>query len=252
MLNPFRTLGSTFRDLFDEFLLLIMCNLIWMAVCAPLWWFALIISGAGAPLFGVLIALLGVVPAGPATLALTVVSLRISEGRATSVGDFLRAFRTFPRQGWALMGGWIAGVLILLFNMSFYLGWQDLIGGLMLGIWFYALLVWMALLIYAFPLLLLQEEPNLRLVVRNAALMALGRPVFTGVTLLLMGVWVGLSVVLVVPVLMITVAVLNLWSVRATVALIEFQRARQEAEAAAATPNPPSEERGRKGQVRPK
>jgi Tfp pilus assembly protein PilX len=68
----------------------------------------------------------------------------------------------------------------------------------------------------------------------------------------MMALLVGLSLFLVIPVFLITAALLNLWSVRATTALIEYQRARQEAEEAAAANAPPAEERGRKGQVRPK
>ncbi len=252
MLNPFRALGQTLRDLFDEFLLLIICNLIWVVFCLPLWWFAFVLATADALVPAVIVALLGILPAGPATTALTTVTLRISEGRATTIADFFRGLRVYPRQSWALMAIWVTGILLVLFNFRFYLDWQNSLSGLLLGFWVYVTLVWCALLIYAFPLLLLQDTPDLRLIGRNAGLMVLSRPLFTGATMIMMGVLVGGSAFLVVPVLLITFALLNLWSVRATTALIEYQRARQEAEAAAAGNALPTEERGRKGQVRPK
>lgn len=250
MLNPFSALGRTLRDLFDEFLLLILCNLLWVVLCVPLWWVAFVLALDGALVPALVFALLGVLPAGPATTALTSVTLRISEGRATTIGDFFRGLRLYPRPGWALAAIWVAGLMLVLFNFRFYVNWNNTFGGLLLGFWVYALIVWFALLVYAFPLLLLQERPDLRLIARNAGLMVLGRPLYTGATLLMMGVLVGLSAFLVIPWLLITVALLNLWSVRATTALIEYQRARQEAEAEAEAP--PAEERGRKGQVRPK
>jgi uncharacterized membrane protein YesL len=252
MLNPFRALGKTLRDLFDEFLLLILCNLCWVVLSVPLWWLAYGLAWSGAFVPAVLVAMLGVLPAGPATMALTTVSLRVSEGRASTIADFFRGLRTYPRQAWALTAIWVAGMLLILFNFRFYFTWPGVIGGLILGVWVYLFLIWFALLIYAFPLLLLQERPDLRLVARNAGLMVLGRPLFTGVNMALMGVLVALSVVFVIPFLLITASLLNLWSVRATTALIEYQRARQEAAAEATAAAPPAEERGRKGQVRPK
>jgi uncharacterized membrane protein YesL len=252
MLNPFRALGRTLRDLFDEFLLLILCNLFWVVLCGPLWWVATILAMDGALVPAVIMAFLGVLPAGPATTALTSVTLRVSEGRATTIGAFFRGLRLHPRPSWVLMAIWVAGIVLVLVNFRFYLNWQSTIGGLLLGFWVYVLIVWFAMLVYAFPLLLLQERPDLRLVARNAGLMMLSRPLYTGATLIMMAGLVGISLFLVVPFVLITFALLNLWSVRATTALIEYQRARQEAETAAAAAASPADERGRKGQVRPK
>lgn len=250
MLNPFRALGKALRDLFDEFLPMTVGNLLW-AVCAlPLWWVATGALLQGYWLMAIVIAMLGVLPAGPATAGLFAMADKVADGRAVKVGDFFAGLRQYARPGWAIVGVATASFLLIVYNLSFYLGVSNLLGGIMLGLWLYALIFWIGLLVYAPALIFLQDTPSLRLIARNAALMAVGRPVFTFLTIVLMVAIVILSVFLMVPVFLFTVAFLALWSLSATRQLIDDARRRREAAEDAAAP--PPEERGRKGQVRPK
>jgi uncharacterized membrane protein YesL len=250
MINPFRPLGAAMRDLFDEVLLLGGCNLLWCLICLPLLWAAYLALSLGAPVAAACLAMLAVLPAGPATAALTYVAQRVSEGRATKLGEFFGALRRYARASWALLAIWMGGLLIILFDIGFYAGVGNFVGALVLGLWAYLLLMWLALLIYIFPLLIMQEQFSLRQIARNALLMVLGRPIFTLLNLALMLVLLGLATYLVVPVVLIGVALLNIWSLRATRTLIEDAQRRREA--AAGLPTAPAEERGRRGQVRPK
>lgn len=250
MLNPLRALGKSLRDLFDDFLLLAVCNLLWAVLSLPLWWVALVPLLQGAWLLAGAIALLGVLPAGAATAGLFYVAHKVADGRAAKVADFFAGMRQYARPGWALMGVATASFLLISYNLSFYTGVGNLFGAIMLGLWLYGLIFWLGLLLYAPALIFLQEEPDLRLVARNAFLMALGRPIFTFLTLAMMLAIVLLSAFLIVPLFLVTVALLALWSVNAARQLIaDSRRRREEAEAKTATP---PEERGRKGQVRPK
>lgn len=250
MVNPFRPFGKAVRDLFDDFLLLALCNLLWAILCLPLWWVALGLMASGALLFGILVAMLGVLPAGPATVGLFYIAYRVVDGRASKLSDFFAAMRSYARPGWILMAVATASLLLIGYNLGFYIGVSNLFGGIMLGLWLYGLIFWLGLLLYAPALLFLQEEPNLRLVGRNAFLMALGRPIFTFITLVLMLFIVGLSLFLVVPIFVVTIALLAVWSVHAAKQLVDdARRRREEAEARGALP---SDEKGRKGQVRPK
>jgi len=253
MANPFRVLWSAVRDLFDEFFLLLVCNLIWIALSGPLFYFAYLFLDVGLLGPAALVALLGVLPAGPATAGLSAVSHRVTDGRAIKLADFFGGMRSHARQGWVVMGIFVLGLLLILFNLGFYFGSEGMLGGLMLGLWIYLLLFWCSMLIYSFPLLFLQERPELRTMARNAALMVVTRPVFTIATLLLMLFILGLSAAVVVPLVLISAALLNLWSTRATRHLIELAEARRAAAAEqAATQAPAVEDKGRRGQVRPK
>jgi uncharacterized membrane protein YesL len=251
MLNPFRALGKALRDLFDEFLPLVVVNLLWALFSLPVWWFALAALLQGAWVVATVVALLGVLPAGPATAGLFAIAFKVADGRAVKLGDFFSGMRQFARPGWAVVGVATATLLLILYNLSFYANVGNLFGGVMLGLWLYGLIFWLGLLIYAPALVVLQDTPDLRMVARNAFLMALGRPIFTFLTLVLMVLIVGLSVFLVVPIFFFTISYLALWSVNATRTLVDDARRRREA-AEAATPPLPPEERGRKGQVRPK
>lgn len=249
MLNPFRALGKALRDLFDDFLLLTVCNLLWAALSLPLWWAALLPLLNGAWLLAFAIALLGVLPAGPATAGLFYVAHRVADGRAAKIRDFFHGMRQYARQGWVIVGIATASFILIFYNLSFYTRVDNIFGAIMLGLWLYGLIFWLGLLLYAPALVFLQEEPDLRLVARNAFLMALGRPIFTFLTIVLMLAIVLLSLFLVVAPFLITVALLALWSISAARQLIDDARRRREAaEGAAAAP----EEKGRKGQVRPK
>jgi uncharacterized membrane protein YesL len=253
MINPFRPLGSALRDLFDDFLLLIGCNLLWALLSLPIWILAYSLLGAGVPLLAGFAALVGVLPAGPATIALYAVAYRVADGRASKMADFFAAMRQHARIGIVLTAIAVFGLVVILFNLGFYLSVNNLFGGLMLGVWLYLLISWLGVLIYAFPLVFLQEQPALRLIARNSVLMALGRPIFTVLTLLLMVILFLVSAYLLVPVLLFTTAFLSVWATRATKTLIDDARRRRElAAATAASQQVGTDEKGRKGQVRPK
>jgi uncharacterized membrane protein YesL len=250
MLNPFRALGKALRDLFDDFLPLTVANLLWVLFSLPLWWAALGLLLQGVWLLAAVFAMVGVLPAGPATAGLFYIAYKVADGRAVKLGDFFTGMRQYARPGWAVVAVATGSFMLIVYNIGFYLSVTNLFGGVMLGLWLYALIFWIGLLIYAPALIFLQDAPSLRLVARNAFLMALGRPIYTFLTIVLMVALVVLSVVLIVPVFLFTIALLALWSLGATRTVVDEARRRREA--AELVTAPPSEERGRKGQVRPK
>ncbi len=258
MIRAFRALGKAIKDVFEELLLLIMCNLIWALISLPLLLAAYItLADLQNIWLAVLLSLLAVLPMAPATAGLYVVAHRTSEGRVSKIGDFFGGMRRYALPAWRTLGIWMIGFIIILVDLQFYAGVTNFVGSLILGLWFWLLVIWLGLLIYIFPLILLQEQPSLRIIARNAFLMTLGRPIFTLITLVLMGALVLICVIfplLTVLIPLILVALLAQWSMRATQELIKEAEERQaaaqakaEAEAARAT-----EEKGRRGQVRPK
>ncbi|MCS6883393.1 MAG: hypothetical protein RMK84_10160 [Oscillochloridaceae bacterium] len=251
MRNPFQALGAALRDLFDEVFLLLVGNLIWATLSLPLWALALSALAQGAPLAALLAGALGVLPVGLANAGLFYVACRVTDGRATKVADFFAGMRRYLQPALLITLIAAGGALLILFNLGFYLRMNSLLGGFLLGLWLYLSLFWLGLTLYAFPLLMLQEVPSLRLIGRNALLLALGRPIYTFVTLLLMGALLLISLILVAPLALITPAFLALWATRATRALIADARRQGEEAGAGAAGSPPAEEGGREGQARP-
>lgn len=222
MLNPLRPLGRAIGDLFDDILLLLGCNLLWVCMCGPLWALAFVALLDGLAWFAALVALVGVLPAGPATLGLVAVVQRVAEGRATTLRTFFAGMHDYARAGWALGGLWVAGMLLVWLNLGFYSqseGWWAVV---LSGLWLYALLFWLGILIYAPALTILYAQPTPGLVLRDSAMLLVRYPFFSFINLLLMGLACLVSLILLVPVLFFTISLLALWGMRATMLLLAY------------------------------
>lgn len=113
-----------------------------------------------------------VITGPPATLALFYVANRLARGEVTDPGDFIAAFRRYFKPAWR----W--GLLNLL--VVFFLVGDFVITGRLLdpplsqliqGFYLQALLFWLFLQLYLLPFLLEQEQPQVRLALRNALVM---------------------------------------------------------------------------------
>jgi uncharacterized membrane protein YesL len=250
-MSTFTTFWLSIKDLFDELFALMIVNLLWVAISAPLAVAAglLIYTGSLGP--GVLVALLAVLPAAPATAGLYTVVQRVAEGRVATWRLFFTGFREYLMPSWRVYGLWAIGLMLILVNVQFYNRISSNIGQFLSILFLYVLLVWLALLIYIGPLLLLQNDKRIRVIARNAFLMAVGRPIFTLVTLIMMAVIFVASIWLVILPFILTFAFLALWSFRATTRLIADAEARRAArEEKVAADQPPA--KGRGGQIRPR
>lgn len=256
----FRALWTSFRDVYDELMLLIVCNLLWVVIAGPLLALTFIstLSGLSVPegaglvywALVVIMALVASVPLGLASAGLASVSYRITEGLASSWRDFFAGLRRHARMATAASAIWMAALIVILVDIYFYSGLGTTIGAVMTIFWLYLLVIWFALLIYIYPLLVLQDRPQLRTLGRNLMVLALGRPVFTLFTLALMAVIVVLSIFVPLLPLIITFALLAQWGFRATLLLIKEMEDRRAAEAEAETNVEDVKDKGRKGQIR--
>lgn len=251
-MNIFRTFWKSVRELFDDLFVLAIVNVLWVLINA----IAFLIVGVAAStgsfgLIGVAL-LLGVISLGPSTAGLYVIAERVTEGRTSSWRDFIAGLRANAKLGWQVYGLWMLGLVVLLFNLQFYSLNGSQISAFVSVVILYFMLVWFGILIYLGPLMLLQTDKRLRTIARNAVLMAIGRPIFTLVTLVMMAIILITSIWLVILLFMATFSFLALWGFRATLTLIAEAEARrtQAAEKAAAADVAPS--KGRGGQVRPR
>lgn len=258
-MNPFRVFWLSARDTFEDLLPLTLIGAIWLLVVLPLPLLSGGFAVGGAPFGAAALLMLTTLPMGTASAGLTVIAQRIHEGRTVSWGDFVAGARQHYRFGWQVYGAWLAGLLILLVNAAFYAQMDAPIGIYLMLLFAYLLVAWVSLLIYLGPLALLQERPSVRLAFRNAFVLAFGRPLFTIVTQVLMGILVFLSMwPPLLLLLLIMPALLAVWGFRATVTLIADAEARRQAQqereraATMTTANLPATEKGRGGQIRPR
>lgn len=200
MALAFRVAVDTVRDLFEEMFLLIVCNVIWVMAIVP------------------------VVTLPAATGALFCVTHKIAEGRGAALSDFRAGFRTYFRQSSLL--GLVNGLVILIFvsNATFYGRYSGLAFRLIQLFFWYVLILWLLGQLYVFPLLLEQEEPSLRLAIRNALVLLFRHPLFSLVIGLAALLIAGLSVVLVLPLMLLTTSTLALLGSHAVLALLDRHR----------------------------
>ena len=225
-----------------------LANILWLIVNAPVVIVALLFVGNLGALLVIL--LIGVLTIGPSTAGLYVIADRVVEGRTSSWRHFFQGMREYATLSWKVYGLWMLGLVLILFNLLFYNRTGNTIGSFLSVLFLYAGLIWLGLLIYIGPLMVLQADKRLRTIARNAALMTFGRPVFTAATLILMGIIVVVSYVVLLLPIIITFAFLALWGFRATTTLIAEAEARR-----AATEQPTNQQpaaKGRGGQIRPR
>ena len=251
-MNPFVLLWRSGRDVFDELFLMMGVNIVWLVMCGPLFALALFFASSGQPVIALLLCLLNILPFGPATAALFAVAERVTEGRSASMRLFFESMRTYARDSWKLYGMWIVGLVGLAVNLWFYPQLSPGLGAFITVLFLYLSLIWVALLIYLGPLLVLQPDRRIRLMWRNAAVMAFGRPFFTLITAVLMAIILVVSIWVFLIALLLTFAFLAVWGMRVTQAVIAASEARREARQAKASSSSNDDERGPRGQVRPR
>lgn len=169
--SALRAVGRSFRDWWDEMFLMVGVNLVWALLALPLVTFC------------------------PATMGATYLTSEKARGRRVEFELFWRGFRTYFGKSWALGGINAVVTAMVIVNILFYLQQTSWLFYFTI-IWIYVLLIWLGVTLYVFPLAIHQEDKSVKLVYRNAALLALGRPVFTLIVTVVQVLLLALSVAL--------------------------------------------------------
>lgn len=252
MARAFRTFWVALCDLVDELWVLMVCNLIWSLICLPLLLLTLVLFSQGFVWLTIGSGLLAVLLLAATTVGLYNVAWRVAEGRAIHVRDFFEGMRRYMLVSWRTTGLWGSGLLIMLVNVQFYSRLSNLFGMVLTAFWLAALLIWLSMLLYLFPLLLIRPKTRWWVHMRYAFALVMGRPLFTLVTLALMLLVTLLTALLPVLPLVVTVVLLAQWSMRAALLLLKEAEAYHAASRPTLMNDGPLPEKGRKGQIRPK
>lgn len=165
--------GRTLRMLWEELFVLVTASGVWTLLgLAP----ALLLLAVGGPILGAL-GLILTLP--PATAGLYFVTNRLANDYVGHMGHVWQGARQLAKQAW-ILGGLNAFVAVVaIANFQFYnqfdAGWVVAVR----SIWFTLLLIWIFTQLYAFPLLLEQKEPRVRLALRNSLFLAFASPGLT-------------------------------------------------------------------------
>lgn len=184
-MKAFTVMGRVFKAAYEE---LFIC--IYVSV---LWWIGTLL----------------VVTAAPATAGLFHVTNRIANYKRVDNGFFWDGAKSRFGRSWLLFVLALGIPLAILFNSYFYINLETWVR--LLGVFFLWLFVAVVMITqYLFPLFWQQDEPDLKLVFRNAAILALRHPFYTFLMLLFQILLLVLSVLLTLPLVLLTPALLAL------------------------------------------
>jgi hypothetical protein len=175
MTRAFSILGQAFRLWWQEFMLLIFFNLIWLALQIP------IVTGP------------------PATAAMYVIARQLADGELIEPRHGLNALRRMfaPAWIWGFLNLLIVGAVVG--NFWFY---QSATGWLWIGlrlVWGVIALGWFAINLFYWPFWLAQEQHSLQLTFRNSFLFLAKRPGLALTLMLMSALLIVVSVLTTLP-----------------------------------------------------
>jgi uncharacterized membrane protein YesL len=168
----------------------------------------------------VIIALILIAVQAPVTMGVQHVAHRIANYKRADSGFFWEAWRQHAGRGYILF---LLSLLIpgaIAFNIWFYFnseGWLQIIGVVWLWLFLFSLMAGQ----YVFPLLWQQDEPNMRLALRNALLLALQHPLYSFLMLVFQLILLAISIGLTLPLILLAPALIALSGNFALVGLLQ-------------------------------
>ncbi|MFN8465223.1 MAG: hypothetical protein U0X20_06710 [Caldilineaceae bacterium] len=195
-MKAFRIMGRVIKATYEELFLVVGLSVTWWA--------------------GTLL----IVTAPMTTAGVQSVTNRIANYKRSSFDFFWSGARTNIGRGVLLFLILLLAPPLVGFSINFYFqqqGWLVLFGVLM---------AWVLLILlmggqYCFPLFWQQNEPDLKLVIRNGLLLAVRHPLYSILMLLFQGVLIALSFALVVPVMLLLPGMIALSQNFALVGLLQ-------------------------------
>jgi uncharacterized membrane protein YesL len=150
-----------------------------------------------------------VVTAAPATAGLFHVTNRIANYKRVENSFFWDGAKSYVGRSWILFLISLGVPAAILFNSYFYINVENWVR--VLGVFFLWLFV-AAVMIgqYLFPLFWQQDEPDIKLILRNAVILALRHPLYTFLMLLFQLLLMVLSVLLTLPLVLLAPALIAL------------------------------------------
>lgn len=198
MLLGLHAIGSAFRQVLTHVTASLLANVLATLLSAP------IIIAVGAVAYGTRslsllplgVALLAGILPNPGAAGLHAVAREFSTSGYATFSEHWNGLRAYF---WPALRAWLVSLVVttlIAANVVFYVrsvGSSSkvlrVLAPELLFAWLLVLLVWLAIHLYVFPLIIIQDVKSLRLIYRNAFMMGLARP---GATACVVAIWVTL------------------------------------------------------------
>jgi uncharacterized membrane protein YesL len=184
-MKAFVVMGRTFKAAYDE---LFLCVFLSVA-----WWIGTIL----------------VVPAAPVTAGIHNVANRMANYKRVDNSFFWEGARTKIGRGWLLYLINLLAPLLMAVNAWFYFrleGWPQMIGIVFVWLFVIALMIGQ----FVFPFFWQQDQQDVKLALRNAAVLAMRNPLYTFLLLLFQILLLALSTAITLPLILLAPALVAL------------------------------------------
>lgn len=182
-MKAFTVMGRTLKAAYEELFLCVLMSVVW--------WIGTML----------------ILPAAPVTLGMHQVANRMANYRRVDSSMFWEAARSNIRRGWSLYLLNLLIPVIIIVSIYFYFnisGWFSLLAFVCLWLLLFVLMIGQ----YLFPLFWQQDEPDIRLMIRNATLLALQHPLYTLLMLFFQLILIVISVAITLPLFLLTPALI--------------------------------------------
>ncbi|HEX5416098.1 MAG TPA: hypothetical protein VFZ25_10560 [Chloroflexota bacterium] len=175
-MNPVAILWRSVVDVYDNLFPMVGMNLLWLVLSIPL---VVVVSGVlvlfqvEPTLAGLLALLLAMLAPSPASVGIHNYVSQIAKDERVEFDLFWAGLKTYWRKSLLLFGISIVMLVLLGVNLYFYLTNSATWLHYLAILWFYAGIVWLIMLTNMAALLVEQEDKGIKLILRNAFLLAL-------------------------------------------------------------------------------
>jgi len=203
-MKAFLVMGRTLKAAYDELFLCVFLSIaFWVGTLALPLIFNSLARLVNLPLAVVApVTLLLMLPAAPVTTGIQKATNRIANYLRVDNSFFWEGTRQYIGRGFLLFAINLLVPAAIIFNIWFYFnsqGWLPIIG----VAWIWLLLLWLLMGQYTFPLFWQQDSPDLKLVLRNSALLAVRHPLYSLLMLLFQIVLLAASTALTLPLILL-------------------------------------------------
>lgn len=228
MFDALRITWQSLRDLWEDFVFLIMVNLLWalsiLLVLVPVFFW-----GGTYPILALIMSLALFLPVPVVSAGLCFVANQISRGNAVGWGTFATGLRRYWLKGLVVAFANLIVLGLLFTNLQFYAfvlqgAWTNFA----LSAWIIAGIYWLIAQIYWFPMILELENEKVLEALRNALALVVISPGFSLAMAIVLFVLLVLCVLLTVPMPLFMAALLMLIINRATRSRLDLVRRRRE------------------------
>jgi len=186
--EAFYVIWTSIRDLWEELYYLVIANILWFFL------------GLGVPLLlleveavwaNILMAALVLLALPVATAAMFHVTHKVAHASTFHISDFFQAYKLYWWRSWIWLLVNALFAYIIYIDFQFYPVFIQNVLGIAFSMFFvFIYLFWLLAQIYFWPMLIVQEKPNILQAWRNAAVLVLAKPLYAIlIGLVSVGIW---------------------------------------------------------------